>query len=271
MSFIRQYHYDVRSYECDQHHRLKPYVVMNYFEDAAWRHAEEYGFGHRALAERESMWVMSRVNVEFESYPTWGERIAFETWPRGLSGPFALRHFRLLGAEGTAVAGTSSWLIIDREQKRPKRPTEFFSQETLDGMPDVDATPNPPRRIAPQEAQEEHSRFTPDYTSLDVNGHVNNAEFVRWGLDAVSWERLSRYPVSRMEINFLSEVNPGESISVYRKMVSPERAEPQADGEPSTVITEGRRNTDDEPVFRARIFLAASDAYARVSEAVSTR
>ena len=58
------------------------------------------------------------------------------------------------------------------------------------------------------------SRVIVPYSSLDVNGHVNNTEYIRWAVDAVCREN-GRFPdVLRLQFTYLSEVHLADELEI---------------------------------------------------------
>ena len=92
------------SYDVDFRKRATGQAICSWFLEAAWNHAEQLGFGYRELAARGLLWVLSRLVIEIECFPEWGELIQLSTWPRGTNGAWALRGWlmaRLAGLEFT--------------------------------------------------------------------------------------------------------------------------------------------------------------------------
>jgi hypothetical protein len=52
------------------------------------------------------------------------------------------------------------------------------------------------------------------YSELDVNAHVNNAEFLRWAFSLVPPGALETSPATEIDINFLSELRQGQAMSL---------------------------------------------------------
>ena len=110
------------SYDVDLKRRATLAAVCRYFLEAAWNHAEQLGVGYSHLAEAGRFWVLSRLRVQVERFPQWGEEAELNTWPREPKGVFALRDFELVDASGKqVVSGVSAWLVLDAKTRRPQR------------------------------------------------------------------------------------------------------------------------------------------------------
>src|SRR5690349_13078925 len=104
----------IHSYEVDFKYRATAESLCRLFLEAAWNHAEQLGVGFHQLAREQKYWVLSRMAVEFEQYPRWGEEVTLLTWPRGASSIFAARDFEIIALSGKClIAGSSAWVVLD--------------------------------------------------------------------------------------------------------------------------------------------------------------
>ena len=203
----------VRSYDADKDGRLKPGALFNYFQEAAWRHAELLGFGYGAMRDHGLFWVISRIHLRWDHPLRWGDDVVVETWPKGISKLFALRDFVVRTADGVdAVRATSAWLTLDLESKRPRRPQEVMRQEVM--LENEHAIAEMPGKLALPENLEVTDTRTARYSDLDVNRHVNNARYVDWLFDALPPADQVRMAFSELTVQFTGESRYGERLEV---------------------------------------------------------
>lgn len=260
----RKVTYPVRSYHGDRYGRLKPHIVLSFLEDIAWQNAEELGFGYTALMSQGRFWALTRLLLNFSRWPRWGETLTLETEPLGVSGPFAIRRFGgSVEGEGCFEA-SSAWVVLDAETRKPLRPQSVFTPEDLARFPGF-AKEQVPGKVAdvlqstgssemppgdttggaasPGERSPEGSlvrREVPaTYAELDVNAHVNNAEFLRWAFSLVPSAAVEESPPKRIDVNFLSELREGAVMSLTGRFTEQELLVAGASAE--------------ESVFRCRI------------------
>jgi medium-chain acyl-[acyl-carrier-protein] hydrolase len=173
-------------------------------QEAASRHAAALGVSiHQLLAENYT-WLLSRLKIKIAASPGWDDRIQVNTWPSGTQQLFALRDFKMNGADDqTIAAAISAWLVIDLQKRRPVRIAPFVERlkpiegshilnERLDKLP---ALSNPVHEKS----------FVVRYSDLDINQHVNNVKFVEWIVESVPAAVLNTSVPSELEINFLAE------------------------------------------------------------------
>jgi acyl-ACP thioesterase len=86
------------------------------------------------------------------------------------------------------------------------------------------------------------------YSDIDYNGHVNNVRYIQWIQDSVDPAVLEQARQARLDINYLGEVKPGETVELWK-------AEFSAESWDWAAAFEGRRRQGDnaEPAFRAEL------------------
>ena len=196
--------YRIRSYEVDCRNRLSILSMFSFMQEAASRHAASLGVSIQQLLAENYTWLLSRLKIKIADYPGWNDQIQVNTWPSGTQQLFALRDFKMNGAENQMIAAAiSAWLVIDLQKRRPVRIAPFVERlksiegnhildDRLDKLP---AVSNPVHEKS----------FVVRYSDLDINQHVNNVKFVEWVLEGIPAARLNASVPSELEINFLAE------------------------------------------------------------------
>ena len=188
--------------------------IFNLFQEAAISHAEILGVGREAMARTNQVWLLSRMSVQVDRRPKYGETVTVRTWPRGAEKLFTRRDYDILDADGqTAVRASSSWLIVDISKRRPLRP-----QSIVDTMPSNegrDALPAAAVSLAENPSLRKSCEHTALYTDVDANGHVNNIGYIRWIENAINPELLEQAKQMRLDINYLNEVLRNEIIGIW--------------------------------------------------------
>jgi medium-chain acyl-[acyl-carrier-protein] hydrolase len=209
----------IRSYDVDFHKRATAEALCRSFLEAAWNHAEQLGFGYLALAGQNKLWVLSRLLVQIDLYPHWGDNLQLRTWPRGTSGVFALRDFEICSTAGQRMAvGSSSWLVLDATTHRPQRIDKLFlpaaTPETRSGLG------RDPKKLPDSVMTEAAFTAAVQYTDIDVNRHVNSARYVGWLLNAYPAEFLENHELRTLEINYVGEARWTDILSVQSRQRS---------------------------------------------------
>jgi acyl-ACP thioesterase len=256
----------IRFGSVDRSDRLTLGAVFGFFQEIAISHAEDLGVGRNVLAGIGQAWVLSRISVFMEKRPQYGDAIMVESWPRGSEKLFALRDYAIRDARGTAmVRGRGSWLILDIEKRRPLR-----AKDVMDTLPRNEGV-NALSAAAPAfgaggnfEKLEKTGERRAGYSDIDYYGHVNNARYTQWIQDVLDPEILDRAEQMRLDINYISEVLPGETAEFWSRPID---GTPPPDGDaadypsvssgssPEGFAVEGRRPESGQVLFRAELRL----------------
>lgn len=205
------YDFVIKSYESDFQGKMSLSAFFLFLQECAWENAKKNGFGYEFVEKEGALWVLSKVKIKMQEFPKWKEHIKIRTWPRGPEGLFALRDYQLL-LEGVVIGAVSSyWLILDKKTKRPRRITDFdFSKN--DFLKES-ALEEPLAKIKGSHDLQLIDGRKVYASDLDVNGHVNNATYVRWIYDAFSNE--SARNLVEFEIHFLGELMLDDEFNIY--------------------------------------------------------
>lgn len=236
----------VRFGSIDCSDRLTLDSILHFFQEAAISHAENLGVGREDMARTNQVWILSRMSVAVDRRPHYGETLAVRTWPRGGEKLFALRDYDILDAEGkAAVRGRSCWLIIDMETRRPLRPQAIMN--TLPLNEGMDALPSSPAGLEERKDLQKTASRRALYSGVDYNGHVNNVHYVQWIQDALDSELLEKADKMRLDINYISEVLPGETTEIWQLKI--------AAGAAQAFAFEGKKVEGGAAAFRAELRL----------------
>jgi acyl-ACP thioesterase len=207
--------YAVHVYETGPDGRLNLYSLFDYFQDIASDHAVKLGYGRDELMKKNNFWVLSRIYSEIITWPLCGETINIRTWPRGTERLFALRDFEVRNSDGKIIArATSSWLIVDMETRRIRKPDSEVSKYNT--LLSVDkALPRNAIKLGPADQNGRRTQqFSVRISDLDINLHTNNARYLKWVTDSYDLDfTLKNVPFSA-EINYLAESHFNDFIAI---------------------------------------------------------
>jgi medium-chain acyl-[acyl-carrier-protein] hydrolase len=236
---VKQDEYTIRSYEVDTQGNATMPLLYRFMQESASNHAEQLGLGISWLTENNLAWVLTRQLVVMDVYPRWGETIQILTWPTGRDRLLWYRDFKILSKDNVIGKATTAWLVIDPVSRRPQRTDTLPS---LDPPSDVErALPRWPEKVAaPSEDAPSHF-IRARYRDLDVNEHVNNAQYVEWALEAFDLDFHRMHRLKEIEVNYLVEALYGDTLSSHCEDV---------DGK--TFLHSLVRGVDGLELFRAR-------------------
>lgn len=202
--------FTVRYHEADQRGMVRLPVVMTWLQDAGIEHATALGVAVRDLRKLGLTWVLSRLNLELETYPRSTDRITIRTWPVTREGLFSIRDYQLFDAEDRQIGrATTSWAALNLKTRRPVKINDHLPPYPLR---DLRALADPFSTLPMLEQCESALQLPVLRADLDPNRHVNNTVYAGWGLEAVPQELVDSCVVTRLEIGFRSEALYGDTI-----------------------------------------------------------
>ncbi|MBU1100214.1 MAG: hypothetical protein KKA84_07395 [Bacteroidetes bacterium] len=206
---------DVKSFECGPDSNLRINNLLLLFQEAAYLSAENLGFGYSSLKSKNMTWVLSGLKIVLKKYPKWTDKITLSTWPSGYNRLHGFRDYAVESMDGDRlINATSEWLAIDVESRRPININDFEIE-----LPDygVRALDEKLSRLNPKrfgEGQKIYEVKVP-YSAIDENGHVNNAEYLKWSLDGLRSSKIEINEISSLQISFISEVFENQNCEIF--------------------------------------------------------
>jgi len=203
--------FQIRAFEADASGHLGILHLFNYFQEVAGNHASALGVSIEKLNAQQLTWMLSRFHIQVRRYPAWDEKILLKTWPSDHSGLHALREFVMYDEAGKQIGqGTSGWLMIDLNRRRPIRMPDFITSIELPELPrPIDDAFN--KLPSPKDGEPSKS-FSVGYHDLDINQHANSVHYIRWALEAVPDEVRAERQLSGLEVQFRSEAKHGDAV-----------------------------------------------------------
>ncbi len=220
----------VHSFDVNHLGLTTPVTMLKMMQEGAWKHAEALGFGYRDLKDEGSFWVLSRLQIRISHYPKWGNEFLLETWPSGAKSLLVSRDFRITDDDGIAAIATSSWIILDHKTRRPVRPLTVLEKSGPTEMGELLFGAMAEKVELPELSEgddlwNESPPFMVRISALDSQGHVNNAKYLEWCLDAFSLEHFNQWEIRAATLNFLAETHYGDQIQVRTAEIDDEGSE----------------------------------------------
>jgi acyl-ACP thioesterase len=209
---FREETFKVKTYECRPDGNIKTACLMQYLQEVAASHAEQLGFGINKLSEINSYWVLSNLRVEINKIPKWNDEVTVKSWPSGHSRSIATREFVAKNQnECELFQASSQWMILNKKSNRLKN---LFRLDLDLPNTGIKVLPEELKRLEPLDDYSEVDRITVPYSSIDLNGHVNNTEYVRWSIDALKKAFGFDGKVRSMQATYLSEIFEGDELEL---------------------------------------------------------
>lgn len=214
-SLITQLTHNVKSFECGPDSKLRIHNLFMLLQELAYLSAENLGFGYTNLKSKNMAWVLSNLKVQFLKFPQWTDSISIETWPSGFNRLHGFRDFSVKNNQGESLMNsTSEWLAIDVESRRPININDFEIELPDYGERSLDEKL---RRLNPKRLGVGKKIFelVVPFSAIDENGHVNNAEYIKWSLDGMRKAGINVSAISSLQVSFISELFEKERCKIY--------------------------------------------------------
>ena len=225
--------------------KIRSWTVFNILQDAAGRHADVLGLGLKQLRESDLSWVLSRIRLQMDEFPEYGETIRVSTYPSGFDRLFAYRQFVLSSAETGkrfGVAG-SAWLTLNPANFRPVSPAKyftglpqwefegdtFFQEDTLDKL------------SAPEQSLDTPVIQKVSVAQIDYNRHLNNAFYAMFTEDWLGEKTNSLIRMKELQLNFNQSTGLGEKLNCSGML-----------GEDGCFYVESLQNSNGKNAFQAQ-------------------
>uniref|UniRef100_Q9ZTF9 Acyl-[acyl-carrier-protein] hydrolase n=1 Tax=Cuphea hookeriana TaxID=36775 RepID=Q9ZTF9_CUPHO len=193
--FFRQ-SFSIRSYEIGADRTTSIETLMNMFQETSLNHCKSNGllndgFGRTPeMCKKGLIWVVTKMQVEVNRYPIWGDSIEVNTWVSE-SGKNGMGRDWLISDCSTGeilVRATSVWAMMNQKTRRlskfPFEVRQEIAPNFVDSVPVIEDD-RKLHKLDVKTGDSIHNGLTPRWNDLDVNQHVNNVKYIGWILKSV--------------------------------------------------------------------------------------
>lgn len=153
---------------------MTPKDIVEAFVDTSILHSEV----DSSFKLEDKAWMVYRWKLDFFSYPSWDQDLEASTLVNEVNKLFAYRHFFLQRGEDVLARGGSLWIMADlKTREAVSIPKDLHTKEEAP----LETIPNRLIRRGSKDRIESPSILVPvTKEDLDVNGHVNNAVYIKY-------------------------------------------------------------------------------------------
>ena len=207
--------FTLRPRDCDLNEKWRPSAILETMQDAAGAHSLLLGCGRETLVRQNIVWVLSRLELHMDRYPSVGEQISVHTFPTPTRICFFPRYFIFTDAHGEMIGKAGSlWLLLDLATRRMLPPGEVG--KLIPDNKDLSIPMNLPATVGNLQGEEFVTTYQPVYTDLAVNGHVNNPRYADWLCNTLGVRLMTEYEPERIILNYNHEVLPDHTVTLRR-------------------------------------------------------
>ncbi len=193
---------------------LKLPALLQMLQEAATEHAENLGLGFKEMKAQNLGWALSKLIVDINRVPRWGERVYIKTWPSFRERITTYREFSATDIDGNPLfSARSQWLVFDTSARKLARMDRLHQWSLFPETANETNFDSPFEKISNQNSENiKHSKFFARSDDIDLNGHVNNAVFLIWAIESLPENIYTSFFPKRLKISFLEEVLPHTEV-----------------------------------------------------------
>lgn len=210
---LKTYREDLRlqTRDCDLTGHWRPSAILEAMQETAGTHSQLLGVGRNTLLQQGVVWVLTRVEVVMDRYPQAGDAVSIETFPMPVRRCFFPRYFIFRDDHGSELgrAGTL-WVLMDVTTRKMVKPD--LCAALMPDNSDLLAPLGLPATVTEVSGTLETCLHQPQYTDLDVNGHVNNTRYMDWCCNALGIATMQAQCLAQFDVNYNLEILPHQDI-----------------------------------------------------------
>ena len=162
------------------------------------------------IQEKRLSFLLSRFSAGFYATVFAYERLTVETFGVESRGFSFQRCYRILREDTVVSEACAVWALVDIQQRRPIRVSEYKPGFSYGEMLTFDI---PPRIVFPSGSSlQQAGQHTVGYGEADQNMHLNNTRYSDMLCNALD---LTKKRICRMSFNFINEARLADTISIY--------------------------------------------------------
>ncbi|KAI0493881.1 hypothetical protein KFK09_024007 [Dendrobium nobile] len=214
----------IKIYEIDATGKASIETIMNILQDTSVNHFKFLGFlddsvrSYPKIGGGNLAFVMLKMHVQVEHYPSWGDALEVNTWLRHHKKLSMARdwHLRNLKTGQSMIRATSIWALMDKTTRKLSKIPDEKKIEVEPHCNDTTFILNDDNRKLPKVNVETADYIiddlTPKWADLDFNMHVNNVKYIQWILEGIPVSMLETHEMSSMVLEFRKECRMGDVL-----------------------------------------------------------
>lgn len=197
--------------QCDRYGGWLPSAILDAMQESAGRHCEVLGLGKKQMDELGLAWVLSRVKVQMNKQPQYGDSLSVETYPTACRHLFYPRSNVFRDENGEEIGYANSlWMLMDKNSRKVVQSTEV--QKHMPDLSTLRSRIGLPSTVSALDGEVQKRSITPRFTDFDLQQHVNNTKYLDFCCDALGHDVMEQYWIHSFNVNYESEILPGEEI-----------------------------------------------------------
>lgn len=208
----------IRYSEIDCDLTLKPSALLQFMQDLASDNAESLGFGYSYIVKNNLAWFLLKYRIEFDDYPEGLYDLTIKTEPRGYNKIFAFRDFEITHDGKRIGRATSTWALVDLNTKSMANTSEVLAGNKYMVQHEKKEDDLSYGKIKLPKEFDIEKTFEIRFDDLDVNKHVNNANYIVWAFEPLDFDFRRKHKLKTLDMVFKKEIKYGSEVNVKVKV-----------------------------------------------------
>ena len=202
----------IRYSEMDCDMVLKPGAMLQFLQDLASDNAEQLDFGYSYIRKQNLAWFLLKYRLEFDDYPEKIYDLTIKTEPRGYNRMFAYRDFYIYHQGKPIGRAASTWTLVDLNTKSMASAAEVLSSNKYMYLNEKREGDLVYGKIRLPEKFDIEKTFEVRFDDLDVNKHVNNANYIVWAIEPLDFDYRRSHKLKTVDMMFKKEITYGSKV-----------------------------------------------------------
>ena len=204
----------ITSNDVDRYNNLKISSLFRFFQDVATVHINSLGAGHNDIIKQNLLWVIIRIDVKLYAPITVADEIVVSTHAGENRACLFDRYFQIYNRKGKLIGAASSlWTLIDKDTRKVCMKPNI---KVIKPEHDKDDIPVPEKIVG--EATNKVDERKARYSEIDLNGHLNNVEYIKYIFDIHPSSFYQDHVVKEISVNYDKEIKEGDVVTLYSEV-----------------------------------------------------
>ncbi|CAA6672708.1 unnamed protein product [Spirodela intermedia] len=217
---IFRQNFSIRSYEVGADKTASIETLLNHLQETSLNHARVAGFlndGFGAtpeMSKRGLIWVVARMQVLVEQYPSWGDAVQVDSWvsssgKNGMRREWEIRDAR---TDRILIRATRSAPHMGDDEQAHKETVQMPEEVRAEIQPfffertsTVEQDDRKVEKVDEETADYVREGLSARWTDLDCNQHVNNVKYISWVLESIPTSILESHELTSLTLEYRRE------------------------------------------------------------------
>lgn len=211
---VYSYDWEINFLQCTPNGLLKHTELCNLLQLTAGYHAELGGMSFTDMQAFDQAWVLSRMRVEIDKLPKWGDMVTVKTWIHDLQGSRSVRALEMYIGEQKIIGCTTFWAVFNTKLRKAE--ALAVAHEHFDIFPEWQPTEQTFSKINMNRETMLVKNHRVVLSDLDIVFHANNVKYLEWCLDTIDHRPILKQQLKSFDMNYMRELMLGDTVQIMK-------------------------------------------------------